>query len=99
MDENRDWVGQRMCCFEQGRTNAHGALWAIDVRTGKVKPATWNDEKRRTVQIDLKDSVVAIADASFLDWPFAPEERQKKSTGFSQTFLVPRTRPGHVLLR
>jgi len=36
MDENRDWVGQRMCCFEQGRTNAHGALWALDVRTGKV---------------------------------------------------------------
>src|SRR5690349_6027262 len=36
MDENRDWVGQRMCCFEQGRTNAHGSLWAIDVRTGKV---------------------------------------------------------------
>jgi alcohol dehydrogenase (cytochrome c) len=36
MDENRDWVGQRMCCFEQGRTNVHGSLWAIDVRTGKV---------------------------------------------------------------
>jgi alcohol dehydrogenase (cytochrome c) len=36
MDENRDWVGQRMCCFEQGRASAHGALWAIDVRTGKV---------------------------------------------------------------
>jgi alcohol dehydrogenase (cytochrome c) len=36
MDENRDWVGQRMCCFEQGRTNVHGSLWAVDVRTGKV---------------------------------------------------------------
>jgi alcohol dehydrogenase (cytochrome c) len=36
MDENRDWVGQRMCCFEQGRTNVHGALWAVDVRTGNV---------------------------------------------------------------
>jgi alcohol dehydrogenase (cytochrome c) len=36
MDENRDWVGQRMCCFEQGRASAHGAMWAIDVRTGKV---------------------------------------------------------------
>jgi alcohol dehydrogenase (cytochrome c) len=29
-------VGQRMCCFEQGRTNVHGSLWAVDVRTGKV---------------------------------------------------------------
>jgi len=36
MDENRDWVGQRMCCFEQGRTNVHGSLWAVDVRTGNV---------------------------------------------------------------
>jgi len=36
MDENRDWVGQRMCCFEQGRTNVHGSLWAVDVRSGKV---------------------------------------------------------------
>jgi alcohol dehydrogenase (cytochrome c) len=36
MDEAKDWVGQRMCCFEQGRANVHGALWALDVRTGKV---------------------------------------------------------------
>jgi hypothetical protein len=45
----------------------------IDVRTGKVKPATWHDQKRRTVQVELKDSVVAIADASYLNWPTAPE--------------------------
>jgi alcohol dehydrogenase (cytochrome c) len=36
MDENKDWVGLRMCCFEQGRATAHGSLWAVDVRTGKV---------------------------------------------------------------
>jgi alcohol dehydrogenase (cytochrome c) len=36
MDENKDWVGLRMCCQEQGRATAHGALWALDVRTGKV---------------------------------------------------------------
>ena len=36
MDENKDWVGIRMCCQEQGRGTAHGALWALDVRTGKV---------------------------------------------------------------
>jgi alcohol dehydrogenase (cytochrome c) len=36
MDENKDWVGQRMCCQEVGRATAHGALWALDVRTGKV---------------------------------------------------------------
>ena len=36
MDENKDWVGQRMCCQEVGRATAHGALWALDVRSGKV---------------------------------------------------------------
>src|SRR6516164_3444934 len=36
MDEKKDWVGLRMCCQEQGRASAHGALWALDVRTGKV---------------------------------------------------------------
>jgi alcohol dehydrogenase (cytochrome c) len=36
MDETKDWVGQRMCCQEAGRSAAHGALWAVDVRTGKV---------------------------------------------------------------
>jgi alcohol dehydrogenase (cytochrome c) len=36
MDENKDWVGQRMCCQEVGRATAHGALWALDVRTGTV---------------------------------------------------------------
>lgn len=36
MDENKDWVGLRMCCQEQGRGSAHGALWALDVRTGAI---------------------------------------------------------------
>src|SRR6266446_3884782 len=36
MDEKKDYVGLPPCCTEQGRITAHGALWAIDVRTGKV---------------------------------------------------------------
>jgi alcohol dehydrogenase (cytochrome c) len=36
MDESKDWVGLRMCCQETGRATAHGALWALDVRTGTV---------------------------------------------------------------
>ena len=36
MDEKKDWVGLRMCCQEQGRATAHGALWALDVRTGRI---------------------------------------------------------------
>ena len=40
MDEEKDWVGTRMCCQEVGRQNVHGALWAVDVRTGKVVTKT-----------------------------------------------------------
>src|SRR3954447_988151 len=29
-----------MCCQEGGRTVAHGAIWGIDVRTGKVATKT-----------------------------------------------------------
>jgi hypothetical protein len=45
----------------------------IDVRTGTITPVTWHDKEARTVHVELKDSVVAVADASYLDWPQAME--------------------------
>ena len=36
MDDKKDYVGLPPCCTEQGRVTAHGALWALDVRTGKI---------------------------------------------------------------
>jgi len=36
LDETKDYVGLPPCCQEQGRVTAHGALWAMDVRTGKL---------------------------------------------------------------
>ncbi len=36
MDEKKDYVGLPTCCAEQGRITAHGALWALDLRTGKI---------------------------------------------------------------
>ncbi len=36
MDEKKDYVGLPTCCFEQGRITAHGALWALDLKTGKI---------------------------------------------------------------
>src|SRR5260221_550154 len=36
MDDKKDYVGLPPCCTEQGRVTAHGALWAMDLRTGKI---------------------------------------------------------------
>jgi alcohol dehydrogenase (cytochrome c) len=36
MDEKKDYVGLPPCCTEQGRITATGALWAMDLRTGKL---------------------------------------------------------------
>jgi alcohol dehydrogenase (cytochrome c) len=36
MEEAKDYVGLPVCCMEQGRITAHGALWALDLRTGKI---------------------------------------------------------------
>jgi hypothetical protein len=45
----------------------------IDVRTGRITPLTWLNREKETLKIPLKDSVVAIADSSYLDWQSAPE--------------------------
>jgi alcohol dehydrogenase (cytochrome c) len=36
MDEQKDYVGLPPCCTQQGRITAHGALWALDLKTGKI---------------------------------------------------------------
>ena len=36
LEETKDYVGLPPCCSQQGRAAAHGAIWALDVRTGKV---------------------------------------------------------------
>ena len=45
----------------------------IDVRTGKVTPAAWRDKDARTIEVGVTDSVIAVADVSYLNWPEAPE--------------------------
>ncbi len=43
----------------------------IDVRTGSVTPLGWKG--KGVFSIPLNDSVVAVADASYLGWPAVPE--------------------------
>jgi hypothetical protein len=45
----------------------------IDVRTGHVTPLTWVNRKTETLKIPLQDSVEAVTDVAYLDWPEAPE--------------------------
>ena len=45
----------------------------IDVRTGAVTSLAWIDREKQTLKIPLKDSVVAVTDASYLDWKVTPE--------------------------
>jgi hypothetical protein len=45
----------------------------MDIRTGDIRELGWNDKAKRTVKVPLKDSVMAVADASFLDWLEAPQ--------------------------
>ncbi|MFB3923355.1 MAG: hypothetical protein ACE145_16655 [Terriglobia bacterium] len=43
----------------------------IDVRTGAVSPLEWASPG--VLHVPLKDSVMAVADISYLDWPEVPE--------------------------
>jgi hypothetical protein len=45
----------------------------MDIRTGDVRELRWHDQAKRTVEVPLKDSVMAVADARFLDWSETPQ--------------------------
>lgn len=46
----------------------------IDVTSGEIKPAKWKQGTSDTLEmLPVKDSIVAIADGSYFDWPVLPE--------------------------
>lgn len=46
----------------------------IDVVSGEIKPVQWKHGTSDTLELlPLKDSIVAIADESYFDWPVLPE--------------------------
>lgn len=46
----------------------------IDVTSGKISPLAWKAGTTDTVEsLPLRDSVMAIADESYFDWPLLPE--------------------------
>jgi hypothetical protein len=44
----------------------------VDVRTGQITPVTWVNREKQTLRVPLKDSVVAVTDSSYMDWPQVP---------------------------
>ena len=45
----------------------------IDLRTGSVTPAQWQNRDDRTIAVGVSDSPMAVADASYLNWSDTPE--------------------------
>jgi hypothetical protein len=45
----------------------------MDIRTGKIQELHWTDEAKHTLSVPLKDSVMAVADATYVDWAEVPE--------------------------
>jgi hypothetical protein len=44
----------------------------MDIRSGNIQELPWLDAGKRTVSVPLKDNVMAVADASYLDWAEVP---------------------------
>jgi hypothetical protein len=46
----------------------------IDIATGEITPLSWKKGTTDTLSaIPVRDSILAIADASYFDWPVLPE--------------------------
>lgn len=45
----------------------------MDIRTGGVRELHWKESGKRTLEVPVKDSVMAVADAAYIDWNEAPQ--------------------------
>jgi hypothetical protein len=46
----------------------------IDVVSGEIRPVTWKQGSTETLELlPLKDSIMAVTDESYFDWPVLPE--------------------------
>src|SRR5882724_3597591 len=46
----------------------------IDVGSGEIRPVTWKRGTTETLELlPLKDSIIAVTDESYFDWPVLPE--------------------------
>jgi hypothetical protein len=45
----------------------------IDLSSGKITPLQWKAGTRSLVEVPFRDSVMAVADQNYFDWPVLPE--------------------------
>ena len=45
----------------------------IDITTGRLTPLQWMPGTKDTVRVPYRDSLMAVADESYFDWPVLPE--------------------------
>ena len=46
----------------------------MDVLSGTIKPVTWKEGTTDTLDlVPVKDSIIAITDENYFDWPVLPE--------------------------
>jgi outer membrane protein assembly factor BamB len=79
-----------MCCQETGRATAHGALWALDVRTGKVVAKA---EFRNPNESGLLSTDGALLFAGHSDGRFAAYDADTLAEVWSFSLGTPITAP------
>jgi hypothetical protein len=55
-----------------------------DVLSGELKPVQWNPGTTDTLELPVKDSVMAITDESYFDWPVLPEAPSSLNVVFAE---------------
>ncbi len=45
----------------------------VDVVSGEIKPVQWKQGTTDSLEVPVKDSVMAITDEGYFDWPVLPE--------------------------
>jgi hypothetical protein len=61
---------------------AHPVL--VDVVSGEIKPVQWKQGTTDTLEVPVKDSVMAITDEGYFDWPVLPEAPSSLNVVFAE---------------
>ena len=61
---------------------AHPVL--VDLVSGEIKPVQWKQGATDALEVPVKDSVMAITDEGYFDWPILPEAPSSLNVAFAE---------------